>query len=75
MAPKKQPAKVTKTPKKSAPKAKARKTPGTGGEGKFYHIEIRPKGQFTTFRTQDVGKTGGLERVAGKRPSGSWDTA
>ena len=48
--------------------------PGTGGKGKFYRIEIRPKGEFKTFRTQDVGKKGGLERIAGKRPSGSWDT-
>lgn len=26
------------------------------------------------FRTQDVGRPGGIERVAGKRSSGSWDT-
>lgn len=57
------------------PQGRARKKPGTGGAGEFYRIEIRDKGQFTSFRTQDVGKKGGLERVAGHRPSGSWATA
>jgi hypothetical protein len=27
-----------------------------------------------TFRTQDVGDPGHIQRVAGKRQSGSWDT-
>jgi len=27
-----------------------------------------------TFRTQDVGDQGHIERLAGKRESGSWDT-
>ena len=53
---------------------KRRKKPGTTGKGRFYRIEIRPKSQFVTFRIQDVGKKGGLERLAGKRTSGSWDT-
>lgn len=57
------------------PQGKGRKKPGMGGAGTFYRIEVRPKGQFTSFRTQDVGKKGGLERVAGRRSSGSWDTA
>lgn len=52
----------------------ARKKPGTGGKGRFYRIQVRPKSTFTTFRTQDVGESGHLERVAGKRPDGSWDT-
>lgn len=51
-----------------------RKAPGSTGKGKFYRIEIRPKGQFTRFRVQDVGRKGGLERLAGHRTSGSWDT-
>jgi hypothetical protein len=51
-----------------------RAKPGTTGKGEFFHIEVRPKSQFKTFRNQDVGKKGGLERVAGKRASGSWDT-
>lgn len=53
---------------------KKRKAPGSTGKGKFYRIELRPKEQFTRFRVQDVGKKGGLERLAGHRPSGSWDT-
>ncbi|MGH6926031.1 MAG: hypothetical protein ACRED5_20075 [Propylenella sp.] len=55
------------------PKGRARKKPGAS-EGDFYHVEVRPKDEFRTFRTQDVGKPGGIERVAGKRASGSWDT-
>jgi len=56
------------------PEGRKRKLPGTTGKGKFYRIEVRPKGDFVTFRNQDVGKKGGLERLAGKRRSGSWDT-
>jgi hypothetical protein len=55
------------------PEGRARRKPGAGG-GKFYRIEVRPKSDFVTFRTQDVGKKGGLERIAGRRSSGSWDT-
>lgn len=51
-----------------------RKSPGSTGTGKFYHIEVRPKNDFILFRMQDVGRKGGLERLAGKRPSGSWGT-
>lgn len=47
--------------------------PGAGG-GDFFHVEVRPKEEFKTFRTQDVGDPGGIERVAGKRASGSWST-
>jgi hypothetical protein len=60
---------------RSQPEGRGRKLPGTGGKGRFYRIEVRPKSQFVAFRTQDVGEKGGLERIAGKRPSGSWDTA
>ncbi len=56
------------------PQGRNRKKPGTTGHGKFFHIEVRPKRDFKTFRIQDVGKKGGLERLAGKRASGSWDT-
>jgi hypothetical protein len=59
---------------KAQPEGRGRAKPGATGEGEFYHIEVRPKTAFATFRTQDVGKRGGIERVAGKRPSGSWDT-
>lgn len=56
------------------PQGAARKKPGTGPAATFYRIEVRPSRQFTSFRTQDVGKKGGLERVAGRRSSGSWGT-
>lgn len=56
------------------PQGRGRKKPGTTGKGKFYRIEVRPKSEFVTFRVQDVGGKGGLERLAGKRTSGSWDT-
>jgi hypothetical protein len=51
-----------------------RKRPGTTGEGHYYHIEIRRKREFVDFRTQDVGRKGHVQRVAGQRPNGSWDT-
>lgn len=56
------------------PEGTSRTKPGATGKGQYYHVEVRPKGQFTSFRTQDVGAPGGIERVAGKRSSGSWDT-
>jgi hypothetical protein len=56
------------------PSGRARAKPGARGGGAFFHIEGRPRREFRTFRTQDVGKRGGIERVAGKRSSGSWDT-
>jgi hypothetical protein len=56
------------------PEGRARKKPGTGGEGDYYHVEVRRSGDFATFRTQDVGEPGHIQRVAGKRGSGSWDT-
>lgn len=41
----------------------------------FFHIVVRPKSLFSTFRTQDVGEKGGLERLAGKRKTtGRWGT-
>ncbi|MEK7059830.1 MAG: hypothetical protein AAB971_03675 [Patescibacteria group bacterium] len=56
------------------PEGRGRARPGTGGGGEYYRVEVRPRQQFTSFRTQDVGKRGGLERVAGHRASGSWAT-
>jgi len=58
---------------KAQPEGRKRAKPGATGEGHFYHIAVRPKEEFTTFRTHDVGKKGGIERVAGKRGSGSWN--
>ena len=56
------------------PQGRARKKPGTGGKGKFYRIVVRPKQEFTIFRNHDVGKKGHLQRLAGKRKSGTWAT-
>lgn len=59
---------------RAQPEGRDRERPGAGGEGDFFHIEVRRKSQFTSFRTHDVGERGGIERVAGRRSSGSWDT-
>ncbi len=59
---------------RSQPEGRNRQRPGAGG-GNFYRVEVRPKKEFVTFRTQDVGTKGHVERVAGKRASGSWATA
>jgi hypothetical protein len=59
---------------RAQPEGRQRKKPGTGGEGNYYHVAVRSKKGFVTFRTQDVGGPGHLQRVAGKRKSGSWDT-
>jgi hypothetical protein len=59
---------------RSQPEGRERRKPATTGEGNYYHVEVRPKEEFTTFRTQDVGGKGHLQRVAGKRSSGSWAT-
>jgi len=53
---------------------KRRAKPGTTGEGEYYRIELRSTIDFTTFRYHDVGDKGHLIRLAGRRPSGSWDT-
>ena len=54
--------------------ARRRARPGSAGTGRFYHVLVRPKSRFTRFRVQDVGARGGVERVAGQRSNGSWDT-
>ena len=64
----------TRQRSRAQPEGKSRAKPGTKGEGDYYRIVVRDKNQFTTFRNQDVGETGGLQRVAGHRKSGSWDT-
>ena len=75
MAIEKQRQAAKKNIKKALPEGRARKKPGATGEGNYYHIDVRPKGEFSTFRTQDVGGPGHLLRVAGKRSSDSWSTA
>ena len=61
--------------RKTQSTGRTRKKPGSTGKGNYYHIDVRPKGEFTTFRTQDVGEPGHLQRVAGRRSSGAWSTA
>lgn len=62
-------------PKASTPAGKTRRAkPGARGSGRFFHIQVRPKSEFVTFRNQDVGGRGGIERLAGQRANGSWDT-
>ncbi len=56
------------------PQGRHRAKPGTKGEGQYYRVVVRPKKEFVTFRVHDVGKKGHIERLAGKRPNGSWDT-
>jgi hypothetical protein len=64
----------TRERSQAQPEGRQRANPGSTGEGEYYRIVVRPKEQFTTFRTQDVGDKGHILRLAGKRSSGSWDT-
>lgn len=57
-----------------APRRRKRAKPGASGGGDYFHIEVRPRRLFVNFRNQDVGGRGGIERVAGQRANGSWDT-
>lgn len=56
------------------PNTPQRSKPGSKGKGQYYHVRIRDKNEFVTFRTHDVGRKGHSQRVAGKRRSGSWAT-
>ncbi|MCK4650002.1 hypothetical protein KAT36_02110 [Candidatus Pacearchaeota archaeon] len=56
------------------PEGRARKKPGMGGEGMFYRVVVRDKGDFVLFRVHDVGKKGHVERLAGQRANGRWAT-
>jgi hypothetical protein len=58
---------------RSQPEGRARAKPGAVGQGDYYRIVVRPKEQFTIFRYHDVGQPGHIQRLAGKRSSGSWD--
>jgi len=60
--------------KKIPARASTRKKPGSTGQGEYYHIEVLPARDFVTFQTQDVGKPGHIQRVAGRRASGYWAT-
>jgi hypothetical protein len=58
----------------SAAARRKRARPGERGGGHFFRITVRPRSQFVTFRTQDVGDKGGVERVAGRTAAGHWHT-
>ncbi len=60
--------------KKTQSKDMVRRKPGSSGKGDYYHVEVRPGEKFVTFRTQDVGRRGHIQRVAGQRSSGYWTT-
>jgi hypothetical protein len=60
--------------KKPQTKRQTRKAPGSSGRGDYYHVEVLPGEEFVTFQTQDVGRRGHIQRVAGKRSSGYWTT-
>jgi hypothetical protein len=59
---------------RAQPQGRQRQEPGTTGEGGYYRIRVRPSDEFVMFRTQDVGDSGHIQRLAGKRQSGSWAT-
>jgi len=56
------------------PQGRSRRRPRSTGKGKYFRIAVRPKTGFVSFRTQDVGRPGHIQRVAGRRASGSWGT-
>jgi len=60
--------------RQAEPKRARRQRPRAMGGGDFYHILLRPKEDFVSFRTQDVGQPGHVERVAGKTVDGRWST-
>jgi hypothetical protein len=57
-------------PKSTAPR---RATVSAKRRG-FFHIEVQPKEAFVEFKSQDIGRDGGIERIAGKRAGGAWST-
>ena len=80
MATEQAPARRTRVKKRINKSAKTltkrkRAKPGSRGGGKYFHIELRPSAQVIGFRVQDMGAPGGVERLAGLRADGSWDTA
>ena len=57
------------------PTGRGRAKPGARGGGRFFRIEVAPGSRFIAFRYHDVGKKGGVERIAGQRPDRTWGTA
>jgi hypothetical protein len=56
------------------PASPSRKKPGSQGKGDYYHVGVQATAGFEIFRTQDVGDPGHIQRVAGQRSDGSWET-
>lgn len=60
---------------RAQPEGRSRRKPGSKKDtGDYYHVEVRDKNQFKSFRTHDVGRKGHTQRVAGRRERGSWST-
>ena len=62
---------------KAKPRAKQtarRRTKTAARRRGFFHIEVQPREAFMEFKTQEIGRDGAIERVAGKRAGGSWST-
>jgi hypothetical protein len=66
---------VTSSRARAQPADRGRAKPGARGGGRFFRIEVAPERRFIAFRYHDVGKKGGVERIAGQRPDGTWATA
>ena len=66
--------KMTNPMPKKASIMRKRAKPGSRSGGRFFHIEVRPAREFVSFRVQDIGAPGGVEKLAGQRANGSWDT-
>ena len=54
--------------------SRRRTKPGSRSTGRYFHIAVRPAREFVRFRIQDVGRRGGVQRLAGQRVNGTWDT-
>ncbi len=64
--------KLAQTHARSQPEGKERAKPGSTEKEEYYHVEIRPREEFTRFRTYVNEKTG-IQRVAGRHKTGIWD--
>jgi hypothetical protein len=67
--------KAQRSPSRPGFGRRGRAKPGTRGGGQFFRIEVAPARRFVAFRYHDVGKKRGVERIAGQRQDGTWETA
>jgi hypothetical protein len=42
--------------------------------GRVFRITVRRRSEFVTLRAHDVGRAGGIERIAGRTAAGRWHT-